>query len=195
MLYSARHHGFTLVELLIVLAIIGVLAGVIFVNYESAREQSRDERRIADLAQIEVALRLYVEQYGPDIDCDAGLKIDGSTTVEILNSSASQTCADGQQIIDFIAQVMKVVPHDPRGPGSDDYYYYFDNNHDCDSGVNVPDTPLLFAVNLESLSSNASQVCAGVSGDDGGYRRTTLFGGTINPSRPYVVKMDFTNEI
>jgi prepilin-type N-terminal cleavage/methylation domain-containing protein len=187
--------GFTLVELLIVIAIITVLAGVIFVNYESAREQSRDERRISDLAQIEVALRLYVEQYGQDIDCESGLKIDGSATLEILNSIAGQNCDDGQRILNFFAQTMKVVPHDPLGPGNNDYFYYYDNFHDCDSGPNNPDTGLLYAANLESYISNASQVCTTVSGNDGGYMNTSSFGGSISTSRPYVVKTDFSNEI
>ncbi|MDD5032750.1 MAG: type II secretion system protein [Candidatus Pacebacteria bacterium] len=57
-MFSKRNKGFTLIELLVVIAIIGILASVVLASLNSARQKSRDARRIADLKQIQLALEL-----------------------------------------------------------------------------------------------------------------------------------------
>lgn len=54
--------GFTLVELLIVIAIIGVLSTVVLSSLTNAKAKSRDTRRLADLQQIHNALELYFSE-------------------------------------------------------------------------------------------------------------------------------------
>ncbi|MCL6096137.1 MAG: type II secretion system protein GspG [Patescibacteria group bacterium] len=51
--------GFTLVELLIVVAIIGVLATLLMVNFVGVRQRARDAQRKSDLRQIQSALEIY----------------------------------------------------------------------------------------------------------------------------------------
>lgn len=51
--------GFTLVELLVVISIIGILVSVVAVNSNVARRQSRDTRRKADLQNVAGAIELY----------------------------------------------------------------------------------------------------------------------------------------
>ena len=53
--------GFTLVELLVVILIIGVLSGLVLstLNSQGIREKSKDGQRKADLKTIQVALELY----------------------------------------------------------------------------------------------------------------------------------------
>jgi len=53
--------GFTLIELLVVIAIIGVLASIVLASLSTAREKSRDARRLADIKQIQLALELYAD--------------------------------------------------------------------------------------------------------------------------------------
>lgn len=51
--------GFTLVELIIVLAIIGILAGAVLLNVGPARERAERGRANSDLKTIESALEIY----------------------------------------------------------------------------------------------------------------------------------------
>src|SRR3989338_2219462 len=59
--YKSRRGGFTLIELLVVIAIIGILASIVLASLNSARQKSRDARRIADIKQIQLALELYFD--------------------------------------------------------------------------------------------------------------------------------------
>lgn len=62
---QARHKstpGFTLVELLIVIAIIGLLATLAIVSLTTAQRKARDTKRIADLNQLQNAVELYYSE-------------------------------------------------------------------------------------------------------------------------------------
>lgn len=54
-----KNKGFTLIEMLIVIAIIGILSSMILVGLGSARAKARDSRRISDIRQIQNGLEIY----------------------------------------------------------------------------------------------------------------------------------------
>lgn len=56
--------GFTLIELMVVIAIIGILSGVIIASLGSSRARARDGKRVSDIGQIQLALELYRESNG-----------------------------------------------------------------------------------------------------------------------------------
>lgn len=51
--------GFTLIELLVVVAIIGLLSSIVLIALTSARQKSRDAKRLGDMAQMLNGLELY----------------------------------------------------------------------------------------------------------------------------------------
>lgn len=53
--------GFTLVELLITVAIIGILSAVVLTSMSGARDRANDGRRISDIKQIQMALELFYD--------------------------------------------------------------------------------------------------------------------------------------
>lgn len=58
-----NNKGFTLIELLVVVAIIALLSSVALIALISARQKSRDARRLADMTQMNTGLELYYAAY------------------------------------------------------------------------------------------------------------------------------------
>lgn len=51
--------GFTIIELLVVISIIGLLSTISVVALNGARKKSRDSKRVGDVKQMQTALELY----------------------------------------------------------------------------------------------------------------------------------------
>lgn len=82
--------GFTLIEVLIVVGIIGLLASVVLSGLGSVRSRGRDARRVADLRQVQQGLELYYTRcqfYPGGADCAAGDIQGGSTSWDQLTSA------------------------------------------------------------------------------------------------------------
>ncbi len=58
-----RATGFTLLEVLVVVSVIGILASIVAVNLGSARILARDARRKEDVNQLRTALELYYNDH------------------------------------------------------------------------------------------------------------------------------------
>ncbi len=51
--------GFTIIELLIVIAIIAILAGVVLVNFQGAQAKARDTQRVSNMSALQAKLEEY----------------------------------------------------------------------------------------------------------------------------------------
>ena len=56
--------GFTLTELLVVVAIIGLLSSIVLASLNSARLKARDVKRLASIRQIQTAVEMYYDTNG-----------------------------------------------------------------------------------------------------------------------------------
>lgn len=59
-----KRQGFTIVELIIVIVVIGVLAAITMVSYNSIQDRARETRVVAAVDAYEKLLRIYKAQYG-----------------------------------------------------------------------------------------------------------------------------------
>lgn len=73
--HSAK--GFSLIELLVVISIIGLLSGLMITNLVGARARARDARLKGELDSVKKALALYQVQYGAYPGGTNGLAFNG----------------------------------------------------------------------------------------------------------------------
>ncbi|MFH1956704.1 MAG: prepilin-type N-terminal cleavage/methylation domain-containing protein [Patescibacteria group bacterium] len=106
-----KNKGFTIIELMVVVAIIGILAALITISFSDAKAKSRDSRRMEDLKSISNALNLYYSQNhrfpdtgGSDVELD-GTVVNDSVSPELVANNS-----------------MPAPIRDPLSPGTDYVY-------------------------------------------------------------------------
>lgn len=62
--FKRKGSGFSIVELMVILAIIAVLVGIAIPIYFNTRKGTRDKQRLADMRTIQEALERYYEKHG-----------------------------------------------------------------------------------------------------------------------------------
>lgn len=137
--------GFTLIEMLVVIAIIGILAGLLFPAIKGAMTKAKSGQARNDVKAIENAIRQYYTEYGklPVRDADQGI------------ADVSYTSANQYEIINILRAVAsgwnashalnprRIVFYEPPSrkgavdgsgnildPWQQVYYIKLDNNYD-----------------------------------------------------------------
>lgn len=108
MRFAPKGKGFTLIELMIVIAIIGVLAAIAIPNFNSARKKARQKACIANIKMLENALEMY------DMDTPPGSGV-SSTQTTVVCPSGDQPCPDFESVLQNGGYVQRVPLCPTRG--------------------------------------------------------------------------------
>lgn len=120
---NKNRNGFTLVELLVVISILGVLVSVALAAFRSSQVKGRDAQRKSDLKQMSSALELYYSDYGQ-------YPTSGSNKIAACPSTTATVCPWGTgEFTDGRTIYFKTLPLDPVSTSS--YYYRI-----VDAGIN-----------------------------------------------------------
>jgi uncharacterized protein (TIGR02145 family)/prepilin-type N-terminal cleavage/methylation domain-containing protein len=135
--------GFTLVELLVVLGVIGLITTVAVIYINDARARARDTKRVSDAKQVQVALELYARNEGiyPSV------------------VSSTQPLKSTSTVTTYIPLVpSNPTPYTDGGCPALDYYYYTKNNN--------KDFTWYFCLGKQSGPLNSGGHCLTKSGYD-----------------------------
>ncbi len=98
--------GFTIIELLVVLAIIGLLISGVLVGLSQARIRAQDTRRMEDIGQLQRALALY------------------ATTFHRYPIAAATTTLTGTDTVSTALISAEAIPAIPKDPNASRSYQY-----------------------------------------------------------------------
>ena len=104
--------GFTLIEVMVVISIIGILVSILVLSFDQARKHSRDSARKAALKQLQLAIETYKAQNGvyPPQGCGTvGTQWAGPGPI-----SASWGASCSQYITGVTPDFIAVLPTDPN---------------------------------------------------------------------------------
>ncbi len=126
--------GFTIIELLVVITVIGILSSAAYVGFGSIKAGARDNTRISDLSMIKTALSLYYIDNGDDPN-------NPYPVVGPEISIGDGTVNDQYFSTALVPRYIKVLPKDPLYP--QEYYRY--------KATNSPDA-FIFCAKMEARS-------------------------------------------
>jgi general secretion pathway protein G len=107
---GGKQRGFTIVELLIVIAVIAILAAIVLTSYQGTQAQARDAKRKSDVKALIDALEVYYQDNGFYPPSDAG-------TLSTAINGYWKTTADSSWST-FATQLEPYLGDMPRDPTS-----------------------------------------------------------------------------
>ena len=114
--------GFTIVELLIVIVVIGILAAITMVAFNSVQVKARDSNRIAKIESISKAIELYYAANGryPAIQDGNGRETTCGSQTESWGH-----CDRNQTLATLLSPYMTIDPTSLSDATQGAYYYHY----------------------------------------------------------------------
>lgn len=154
-------NGFTLVELLIVIVVIGILAAITLVAYNGVQAKARDSNRQSGISDIVKALQLYYIDNG-------SYPLENCTSSCLINTGWSDTNDGSWQnlVSQLVPQYVSSLPTDPNptlgvtpiGIGNYGYAYYANRSSYCGTQIGQMYI-LVYQLEANSQSNVSSGAC------------------------------------
>lgn len=129
---NKRSSAYTLIELLMVMAIIGVLAGLYLVRSPGSIRRARDTNRISDLKHFQTSLESFANR-NSGLYPQYTLTVATSTLCTALGFSSPNLCPSDSQ------------DGTSNCSGSTCRYYYQSNSGGCSDGIGCADMYVLWS--------------------------------------------------
>jgi prepilin-type N-terminal cleavage/methylation domain-containing protein len=111
-----RNQGFTIVELLIVIVVIGILALLVITTYSGIQQKARNSKRSSDIKSLQTQLEAFFSQngyYPSRADMNADTATWFTTNMKSLDKNAMVDPSNPTQSNDFVsAPAAKVYSYD-----------------------------------------------------------------------------------
>jgi prepilin-type N-terminal cleavage/methylation domain-containing protein len=150
---TTKNFGFSLIELLIVIGIIGVLAAFTLISSGRSKVQSRDARRLEDIHEIYNALQLYytnAQEYPPD--CSEAGYVGGCDMPDQPYVGVQADSSFDGLFVQFLSPTyLGDVPSDPLNDSEHNYFYATVTEYPQGSGDYYH---FMIGVRLEDESNN-----------------------------------------
>lgn len=136
MIKTKKQAGFTIVELLIVIVIIGILAALVIVAYNGIQQRARNTARITSAKELQKLLSAYIAQEGkyPSITTNACIGTgytdwggDGTLDCWVKATSEYHPSALIDSELQKVATIPKVETGDVKGAYTFRGYLYYPN--------------------------------------------------------------------
>lgn len=106
---TSSRSGFTLIEILVVVGIVGVLSAVVFASFGGARDQSRDNAIKAEMDMLRLEARLYYERFRQYADgSESASTFAACNGGSGMGNSLFGNGASDQTVVDMVAAVYEV---------------------------------------------------------------------------------------
>lgn len=130
--FVSNRKGFTLIEVMVVLAIIGILVAILVINFDESRKQSRDAARKSDLLAMQLAIETYKAQNGnyPAEGCNAPTYPSGGGWVSPGTMTAGWATSCTQYIVGLAPDYIPQLATDPNQENDDNKGYLYTTNAD-----------------------------------------------------------------
>lgn len=105
-LSPSKSAGFTIVELLIVIVVIGILAAITIVAYNGVQDRANDSKRQSDIKNVHTIVEKYAAEYGVY-----------PSTGSLSTIQTDDNCYGGTSQADWVPSVTEKLPHSVPNTG------------------------------------------------------------------------------